>query len=65
MMHKLIFSFDELDEKPSKLYSKKVKHIKKRLDTLEQIISEKFEHLERLLIESNKFYVFILLLHFY
>jgi hypothetical protein len=55
MMHKLMSSFYEPDEKPSKSHSKKVKHIEKRLNTLEQTISEKFECLERLLIESNKF----------
>jgi hypothetical protein len=55
MMHKLMSSFDEPDKKLSKSHTKKVKHIEKKLDTLKQTISEKFEYLERLLIESNKF----------
>jgi hypothetical protein len=55
MMHKLMSSFDEPDEKLSKSHSKKVKHIEKRLNTLKQTISEKFERFERLFLETNKF----------
>jgi hypothetical protein len=55
MMHKLMSSFYESNEKLSKSYSKIVKHIEKRLNILEQTISEKFECFKRLLIESNKF----------